>query len=90
VDVAVTGLPVPQTTAQLRHFRIDAAHSNSFETWKQLGSPAQPSRDEYALLEKAGRLAELDPARQIEVKGGTVNVQFTLPRQAVSLLVVQW
>jgi xylan 1,4-beta-xylosidase len=90
VELALTGLPVAGGGAKLTHYRIDADHSNAFESWKRLGSPQQPTPEQYARLEKAGRLAALGPAEAVPVSDGRAAVRFTLPRQAVSLLVLEW
>jgi xylan 1,4-beta-xylosidase len=79
--------------ARLQHFRIDQDLSNAFTAWKKMGSPQQPTEEQYAQLEKAGRLAAATPLRQIwnEDDLTSVNVlKFKLPRQAVSLLEFDW
>ena len=77
------GGPVP-----LRHHRIDATHSNPFEVWKRMGSPAEPTPDQYAQLASAGHLATLEPveAGEARLSEGTLSLSIPLPRQAVSLL----
>ncbi len=72
----------------LRHFRIDQDHSNAFEAWKRMGSPMQPAPEQYAGLEQASHLALLNPPERMRPEGGKLTVRFTLPRQAVSLLVL--
>jgi xylan 1,4-beta-xylosidase len=90
VELAIDGLPLPQGEAKIEHFRIDADHSNAFVAWQRMGSPAQPTEEQYALLEKAGQLAELHGPETIPVKEGHVVVRFHLPRQAVSLIELSW
>jgi xylan 1,4-beta-xylosidase len=90
VELAIDGLPLPQGEAKIEHFRIDADHSNAFVAWQRMGSPAQPTAEQYALLEKAGQLAELHGPETIPVKEGHVVVRFHLPRQAVSLIELSW
>jgi xylan 1,4-beta-xylosidase len=75
---------------QLTHYRIDNDHSNSFELWKKMGSPQQPTDEQYAQLEKAGRLHELEPSKQVQPTDGAATVELTLPRQGVSMLVFTW
>ena len=89
-DVALTvrGLPVFGGTAQLRHFRIDETHSNAFTVWKRLGSPQAPTSEEYAALEKAGQLEQIEAPAQVRTENGQAALHFTLPRQAVSLLTI--
>ncbi|MGI8602438.1 MAG: GH39 family glycosyl hydrolase [Verrucomicrobiales bacterium] len=89
VELSLSGLPLANGPARLDHFRIDADHSNSFEVWKKLGSPQKPTPEQYATLEKAGHLTPLHPPQSIEVKDATANIRFALPRQAVSLLVLE-
>jgi len=90
VTLDVSGLPIATGDARLRHYRIDEAHSNSYAAWKRLGSPIAPNREQYAQLESAGRLAEVGPPHTLAVAGGATTLRFTLPRQAVSLLVFDW
>jgi len=73
--------------ATLQHFRIDQEHSNAFTVWKKMDSPQQPTAEQYAQLEKAGRLAELEPPKTVQAENGRMSVALDLPRQAVSLLV---
>ncbi|HZI32629.1 MAG TPA: beta-xylosidase, partial [Candidatus Binatia bacterium] len=87
VDLQLDGIPAPDGKLTLTHYRVDASHSNSYEAWKRMGSPYPLTAKQYAELEKAGQLAELDQPKSVQVKGGRVVVKFDLPRQAVSLLV---
>lgn len=84
LHIAITGLPDGHVL--LRHYRIDEAHSNAWTVWKKIGSPQHPSPEQYATLEAAGRLEEIDSPRWIAVKGGEATIDITMPRQAVSLL----
>jgi xylan 1,4-beta-xylosidase len=77
---------IPDGRALLRHYRIDETHSNAWTAWKKMGSPQQPSTAQYAVLEAAGRLEELESPRWVSVKGGKTAIEIALPRQAVSLL----
>jgi xylan 1,4-beta-xylosidase len=89
VDLEVTGLPTSAKTVQVAHFRIDQDHSNAFTAWKRLGAPQQPTAGQLAELERAGKLAE--PIRNKLPRAlGTVNLQFVVPRQGVSLLEFTW
>jgi xylan 1,4-beta-xylosidase len=88
VTVRLTGLPSKKAT--LHHYRIDKEHSNSYEVWKNMGSPKNPTAEQIAELEKAGQLKLLSAPAPVTVKGGEVNLSFTLPRQGVSLLKLVW
>ena len=90
VDLAIAGLPLTHGEARLRHFRIDADHSNAFVAWQRMGSPPQPTAEQYAQLEKAGQLGELEAAKTVGVTDGRAVLRFELPRQAVSLVELSW
>lgn len=90
VELTFTSLPISSGTVRLKHFRIDADHSNAFTVWQKMGSPQQPTSQEYVALEKAGQLAELTVQETKHVENGKVVLHFLLPRQAVSLLVLEW
>lgn len=88
--VALTVSGLPAGPLRLRHYRVDAAHSNSYEVWKKMGSPQQPTPAQYAELERAGQLQELAPAQTVKTSHGQAAVRFDLPRQGVSLLEFEW
>jgi xylan 1,4-beta-xylosidase len=87
VALTVSGLGSSAGKATLTHYRVDATHSNCYTAWKELGSPIAPNEKQYAQLEQAGKLAQLDAPRQIEIAQGSATLKFALPRQGVSLLV---
>ncbi|HUG91675.1 MAG TPA: hypothetical protein VML55_12620 [Planctomycetaceae bacterium] len=90
VELLLGGLPATLREARLTHYRIDEKHSNAFTAWKAMGEPQQPTADQYTQLEQAGRLAELEPLRRVAVKDGAARLEFALPRQGVSLVVVEF
>ncbi len=90
VKLALDGLPAKITKARVWHYRIDAGHSDAFTVWERMGSPLTPTAKQYAELEKAGQLAELAPPETVRVRNSRTVLKFNLPREAVSLLVVDW
>jgi xylan 1,4-beta-xylosidase len=86
ITLEVNGLPNRVAKTTLHHFRIDREHSNAFEAWKKLGSPAAPSPEQYQSLERASQLAEIEVPKEVQPEGGKLSLKLTLPRQAVSLL----
>jgi xylan 1,4-beta-xylosidase len=90
VELALSALPLASGEAKLQHFRIDEEHSNAFAAWKRLGSPQQPTPEQYVQLEKAGRLATLPEPETLRVERSAAVVRLKLPRQAVSLLALTW
>ena len=89
VQLADCRSPVTAKRVLLRHYRIDETHSNALTAWKNMGSPQQPTPEQYAALEAAGQLQELDSPRWIDTEKET-KVDLRLPRQAVSLLQLSW
>lgn len=90
VSLNVPGLPVADAKARLTHYRVDETHGNSFTLWKALGEPQQPNPGQYAELEAAGKLATLDAPSETTISNHTATIDFALPRQGVSLLVLEW
>ena len=91
-DIALTlaNLPIKSGTAHLRRYLIDRDHSNAFTAWQNLGSPATPTPDQYAQLEKAGQFTVIDTPVPVLLENGTTTLHFRLPRQAVTLFVIEW
>lgn len=71
-------------------YRIDSDHSNSYEVWKKMGSPQNPTPQQIATLEKAGMLQTIGKPLNIKVINGKAALNIQLPRQAVSLLQLSW
>ena len=90
IDLVVTGLPINARRGLLEHFRVDSGHSNAFTVWKEMGSPQSPSESEYERLKSGGQLQLLSSPAWIEIREGSIHLQFTLPRQGLSLLRLWW
>jgi xylan 1,4-beta-xylosidase len=90
IKVEIGGLPAKAKRASLEHFRVDANHSNAFAAWKEMGSPPSPSESEYQRLSSASGLQLLQSPDWITIEKGRAQVQFTLPREALSLLRLTW
>jgi xylan 1,4-beta-xylosidase len=88
VELSLTGLSFANGEVPLRQFQIDNDHSNSFTAWRKMGSPEKPTAAEYAALEKAGQLAAVEGTKPLQVTDGKATVKISLPRQAVSLIVL--
>jgi xylan 1,4-beta-xylosidase len=90
VSLQIKHLPRSARSAAVTHYRIDQSHSNAFARWRQLGSPTAVGESQYAQLQTAGRLETLNekPAHA-DIVSGTMTLTFSLPRQAVSLLVLE-
>ena len=90
VQLIVNGLPPVVERARLTHYRIDDTHSNAFAEWKRIGSPIAPTRPQYARLEAAGQLERLAAPPTARVVDRVATIDFALPRQGVSLIVLEW
>ncbi|HEV8084348.1 MAG TPA: beta-xylosidase, partial [Chitinophagaceae bacterium] len=89
-QVAVNIANIPAKKVKLTHYRIDSNHSNTYEVWKKMGSPQNPTAEQVAALEKAGLLQAMGNPENIKVQSGQAIINMSLPRQAVSLLKIDW
>ena len=90
VSLKVAGIPATVKRALVKHYRIDENYSNSYTAWKAMGSPQQPTSQQYATLEAAGQLQLLTSPQWMTPQQGAVDLTFALPRQGVSLVQVTW
>ena len=90
VKVTVTGIPSGVKRVLLEHYRIDETHSNAYTVWKAMGSPQSPTPEQYAKLKAAGQLQLLSSPDWLDVRDGEVVITTSLPRQATSLMQLQW
>ncbi len=88
VQLTINGLITARV--QLRHYRIDETHSNAWTAWKKMDSPQHPTPAQSTELESAGQLELLESPRYLSPKNNQTTLQFTLPRQSVSLLQLTW
>lgn len=88
VNLSIEGLPDGRAT--MTHYRVDGDHSNSYTAWKAMGSPESPTPDQYAALEQSGQLQTLAAPAPVTITGSRAQVTFDLPRQGVSLIVIDW
>lgn len=90
VTVSVAGIPAGVHRVLVQHYRIDQTHSNAYTVWLAMGSPQQPTPEQYAALRSAGQLQTLTSPTWLDVKDGSVQLSTDLPRQAISLLQLSW
>lgn len=88
VKIILSGLSSRKIT--MTHYRIDNEHSNSYEVWKKMGSPQNPTKAQIDELEKAGKLQSLGKTERLKLINGIAELEFVLPRQGVSLLKFDW
>jgi xylan 1,4-beta-xylosidase len=74
--------------AAIRHYRIDADHSNANTVWKSLGRPDWPTDAQIRVMKEREKLETIAPDMRVGVHDGAVQLDLTLPVHAVSLLLV--
>jgi xylan 1,4-beta-xylosidase len=90
ITVKIMGIPDGVHRVLLEHFRIDETHSNAFTVWKAMGSPEDPTPEQYAQLRAAGQLQMLTSPEWVDVATDGLTVTMALPTQATSLLHLRW
>ncbi|HTP85345.1 MAG TPA: hypothetical protein VMJ34_00280 [Bryobacteraceae bacterium] len=90
LSLAIDGLPPAAKRVHFSYCNIDANHSNSWTAWKQMGEPQQPTPAQYAALEKAGQLGTPGPGLDVATSQGSLSMELKLPREAVSLIQINW
>jgi xylan 1,4-beta-xylosidase len=88
--VKVQGIPRGVTRVLVKHYRIDDTHSNAYTVWKAMGSPQQPTTEQYAQLKSQAGLQLLNSPVWLDVVDGKLDVSTELPRQSISLLKITW
>ena len=89
VTLALAGLPAAASGARITHYRVDETHGNAYGEWKRMGSPIAPNDAQYARLLEASKLATIEPPT-VRANGAVSELSFRLPRQGVSLVVLDW
>jgi xylan 1,4-beta-xylosidase len=90
IKLSIAGIPQGSKRILMRHYRIDLDHSNAYAVWKQMGSPQNPTPEQYTRLESAGQLQLLGSPSWINNDAGKVNLNFALPRKGISLVELSW
>jgi xylan 1,4-beta-xylosidase len=90
LELSVGGLPSKSGRCLIEHYRVDANHSNAFTAWKEMGSPQAPSSEQQAQLEAAGQLQLFNSPKWSTIDQGSVHLEFSLPRQGLSLVRISW
>ena len=88
IEVVLNGIPAKKV--EIIQYMIDRYNNNSYEAWKKMGSPQNPTPEQYLALEKAGKLQPTELPDRKKVKEGSLTLSFMIPRQGVELLVIRW
>jgi len=90
VAVTIQGIPAGVHRVLLQHFRIDENHSDAYTVWKRMGSPQQPTSEQYAELKAAGELQLMNAPVWADVTDGKIQLSTSLPRESISFLKLSW
>jgi xylan 1,4-beta-xylosidase len=88
-EVSLTLHNIPAKKATLSVYLIDKDNSNSYEAWKKMGSPQNPTAAQIATLEAAGQLKQIK-SEKVTLSGSTLTIPLVLKRQAVALVKLDW
>jgi xylan 1,4-beta-xylosidase len=88
ISMTIEGLPAGNPT--VIQYRVDDRHSNSYEVWKQMGSPQSPTAAQRATLEKAGQLQTVGTSARQRVADGRLVINLSLARQGVALFTIAY
>ncbi len=90
VHLAINIPPDFGPNLRVSHLRVDEDHGDAYTVWASQGMPQSPSAAEVANLQQAMEPSPLVPAEAVAVDaGGSVNIDFDLPRFGVSLVTIQ-
>ncbi len=89
-DVELTIQNIPDGPVLMQHYRVDQEFSNSYTEWQKIGAPQQPTEEEFCEVEEAGQLKLLTSPMWISGKKSGTKIQFSIPRQGVSLIKLEW
>ncbi|MXN90453.1 beta-xylosidase [Flavobacterium sp. Sd200] len=87
VNLTINNIPSKKTDISI--YLIDKDNSNSYEVWKKMGSPQNPTKEQIATLESAGKLKKIS-TKNINISKGKTLVSVQLQRQAVALVKLDW
>jgi xylan 1,4-beta-xylosidase len=88
--VKIGNLPTGVRRALVQHYRIDDTHSNAYSAWKAMGSPQQPSTEQYTQLQAVDGLQLINSPTWVDIVDGKFELQTELPRQSISLIKITW
>jgi xylan 1,4-beta-xylosidase len=88
--IKLSGFPKGAKRVLVQHYRIDDTHSNAYTVWKAMGSPQQPTTEQYAQLKAIAGLQLLTSPTWIDLVDGKLDLATELPRQSISLIKITW
>jgi xylan 1,4-beta-xylosidase len=80
---------IPAKNAMMKIYLIDKDNSNSYEVWKKMGSPQNPTAAQITELEAASTLKCIT-TKKVSITNNTLTVPLQLQRQAVAFVKLDW
>jgi len=90
ITLRIHNLPPLARRILVQRYRIDANHSNAYTLWQHMGSPPQPTAQQYAELHGRDGLELLTSPAWLSPSGGVLTLHFTLSSNSLSLLRLYW
>ena len=88
ISLKLENLPM-EGQVQITHYRIDAAHSNACAEWELQGKPDWPDEQQRAAILARSGPELLRAPETAEIRGGALELGFSLPVHGISLLELQ-
>ncbi|MCC7352410.1 MAG: glycoside hydrolase [Anaerolineae bacterium] len=85
VNVTLRHLPFDASKTRVRHWRVDATHSNAYTVWREMGRPQDPTQAQLALLKSRQGLEEGELV-DASVADGALHLRLALSLHALSLV----
>jgi xylan 1,4-beta-xylosidase len=89
VQLRIERIPFDSASARIRHWRIDADHSNSHTAWQAAGAPQDPSEGQLQAIKDRQGLELFEPERDQSVHDGALELRLRLPLPSVSLFEIR-
>jgi xylan 1,4-beta-xylosidase len=70
-------------------FRVDGSHSNAYRAWQQMGSPPQPTPEQFQKLEAAGNLEQTVQSHRLALRDGSAEIDLNVPKEGIVLIRLQ-
>jgi xylan 1,4-beta-xylosidase len=84
VEIKVKGLGTGKV--EIFRYKVDNTNNNSYEAWKGMGSPQNPTPEQIEALEKAGGLQMSGKPVKLKVKDGLLSLKTTLQSHGVEMI----
>lgn len=86
VTLQIDQLPSTSAAVHVRHWRVDARHSNSHTAWQELGAPQDLSEGQLRAIKDYEGLELFEPDRVEALRDQRLQLHIDLPLPGVSLI----